>query len=168
MDKKGRRVKCCITGEIGSSSDFVKINGRYYKSQAVYDEHQKDMNFYHKSVDMISDLMGYKPGQVFPTIVAKRLKELQFYGNECLYNTLVANHETLEWYMNNKAFRNDIQRSAYLFAIIKNNINDEYKKINEKKKKEERIDNTYVETGNLEDIGTSVKGRDIGEFLEDK
>lgn len=162
-----RKVKCCVTGEIGSADDFVKIDGRYYKSQAVYDEHQKDMEYYHKSIDMISDLMGYKPGQVFPTIVGRRLKELQFYGNECLYNTIIDNYKTCEWYMSNKSFANDMQRSAYLFAIIKNNINDEYKKMTEKKNKKRHIENTYIETANLQDIGTSVKGRDIGEFLEE-
>lgn len=162
-----RKVKCCVTGEMGSSDDFVKIDGRYYKSQAVYDEYQKDMEYYHKSIDMISDLMGYKPGQVFPTIVCKRLKELQFYGNECLYNTIIDNYKTCEWYMSNKGFTNDMQKSAYLFAIIKNNINDEYKKMIEKKNKKRRIENTYIETANLQDIGTSVKGRDIGEFLEE-
>ena len=35
-----RPCKCAITGEKGTTDTFVKINGKYYKSQEIYDANQ--------------------------------------------------------------------------------------------------------------------------------
>ena len=35
-----KRVKCCVTKEIGDASDFVKVGDKYYKNQEVYKQHE--------------------------------------------------------------------------------------------------------------------------------
>lgn len=125
----GRRVKCQVTGEYGNSDDFVKVGSKYYKSQEVYDEFQRESELRRKIIHVISvDILGYESGQVFPTILVRRLKELNFYPNEVILETVQNLQDSLLWAMQNKDFRSDVNRIEYIFAAIKNHINDVYKR----------------------------------------
>jgi hypothetical protein len=123
-----RTCKCQITHEIGDVNTFIKIDGKYYKSQEIYDEYKKNANLHRIIVDtIVNDFLNYQKGQIFPTILTKKLKELEFYPNEVIFNTIKKNHDTIQYWMNTKDFNSDIGKISYIFAIIKGNINDIYK-----------------------------------------
>lgn len=167
-EKKGRKVKCCATGEYGTSLTFVKIDGHYYKDEFTYERYIEEKNYRKLTYDIIADYLGYQKGQIFPGVVYHRLKNLEFYGYKCIYQTFCIKKNDIEWALNHKDFRNDLGRIAYMFAIINNSINDVYKQMRTESRKQKLPESAdYIEEINLEDIGTSKKGRDISSFLED-
>lgn len=123
----GRRVVCRVTGEVGTSDTFVKINGKYYKSQEIYDDYCKEKNLRMKIIGKIYfDLLEYEPGQPFPTIAAKKLSELNFYSNEIILKTLESIIPSLKAIFRVKKFKDDNAKISYIFAALKNHINDIY------------------------------------------
>lgn len=86
-----RRVKCCVTKEIGDASDFIKVGGKYYKNQEVYRQHETKL----KVVEKIAKLLGYKDGVMAGStyaFVAKKIKESKLTIEE-LYNSLLEKEE---------------------------------------------------------------------------
>lgn len=168
-----RKVKCQVTGEYGSSDEFIKINGKYYKNQTVYDVWNKENEARKKVIDIISyDFLRYEHGQVFPTILTKKLKELEFYGYEVIEKTIEKCRSSIEYSMNTKTFKNDLNKISYIMAIVKNNINDVYRecvreeKIIEKQEKK-AINFEATDEQTIMNIGSKHKAKDISDFLED-
>ena len=63
-----RPCKCAITGEKGTTDTFVKINGKYYKSQEIYDADQKSKAKRKELIDYVCrEFLRYGNGQPFPT-----------------------------------------------------------------------------------------------------
>ena len=55
-----RPVKCFVTGEKGNSETFVKHDNHYYKSEQVYQDYIKEMEYRKKIIDLIVyDYMDY-------------------------------------------------------------------------------------------------------------
>lgn len=124
----GRRVKCHLTGEIGTSLTFYKApDGFYYKSEPVYQEKLHKTAIHKQLVNTLADVMMFDSSMVFPTIVLKKLKELSFYGDEIILATVEKCRDKIGYAMRTKEFQSEYQRCAYVMAIIKNNINDVYK-----------------------------------------
>ena len=74
-----RPCKCAITGEKGTTDTFVKINGKYYKSQEIYDTNQMKKAKRKELIDFVCrEFLGYGNGQPFPTSLPKKLNELSF------------------------------------------------------------------------------------------
>jgi hypothetical protein len=168
------RVKCQLTGEYGTSATFYKApNGKYYKSEEMYKAWEKEKDDRKYISEMIAtDFLGYVEGQVFPTFIFKKLKELEFYGYDIIKTTIERCRTSIEYAMSNKVFKNDNARISYIFAIIRNNINDIYKEhvINEKtiENQEKHVTNFEVtDEYAIMNIGSKQKAKDISEFLED-
>ena len=135
-----RRVRCQITKEYGTSDTFVKIGTKYYKSQEIYDKHHAEQKLQTQIVETIAyDFLGYEKGQEIPTVMFRKLKELDFYSKEVIIETLSEISDAVHYWMENKQFDSDFGRISYIFAIIKNKINDVYKV--HKHKKEGRTKN---------------------------
>lgn len=164
-----RIVKCQITHEVGNTDIFVKIGGKYYKSQEIYDNYKKQTELHKKIVDIIvNDFLDYQQGQIFPTMLLKKLKELDFYPNEVVLKTIENNHDNICYWMNKKEFSNDIGKISYIFAIIKNNINDIYKNWKRNQQIQTQENNTNIEVSlDIQEINTTQKGKDITAWLED-
>lgn len=162
-----RKCKCQITGEIGTTDTFVKINGKYYKSQEVYDQHKTKVEQYKKIINLIAeDFLNYDKNQVFPTLLTKKLKELEFYPNEVILKTIEKNYDTIKYWMMTKDFNNDIGRISYIFAIIKNNINDVYKmwkKDSDQKLLENKVNNDF----DFDIDNYKQKQKDLRKWLEE-
>ena len=171
--KIGRKVKCRLTGETGSSDDFIKIDGKYYKNQQVYDAWNKENEGRKKVIEIIAfDFLGYRQGQVFPTVLTKKLKELEFYGYDVILKTVEKSRSAIEYSMNTKDFSSDIHKISYIMAIIKNNINDVYREFQRTEKIIEKQESKTKELGTINDevmmsIGSKQKAKDISDFLED-
>ena len=138
-----RQCKCQITGEKGTTDIFYKAdNGKYYKSKEVYDIWNKENENRKKVIEKFAvDFLDYEPGQVFPTVLTKKLKELEFYGYDVINRTIDKTYDSIQYAIQHKDFKNDMGKISYIFANIKNNINDVYKQIvqEEKEKKSETI-----------------------------
>lgn len=119
------------------------------------------------------EFLDYVPGQVFPTILTKKLKELEFYGYDVINRTIDKSYDSIQYALRTKDFRNDVCKISYIFAIIKNNINDVYKQVLREEKIEEKqqrqVTNVeVVDEQTFANIGTKQKAKDISCFLEDE
>lgn len=162
-----RKVRCAVTKEYGTSDTFIKIGSKYYKSQQIYDEYEKEKSYRQKILDMISfDFLDYSPGQTFPTLIVKQLKQLDFYSKEVIYQTFLKCYDNIMYYLKNKDFKDDCAKIRYIFAIIKNNINDVYKA--DKIQKARKIEENRHEIADINRAGTIQKGRDISKWLEEE
>lgn len=125
-----RKVKCSITGAEGRSDEFIKIGMRYYASQAIYDT---DLMRKAKRKELVSfildDLLGREEGQVFPKLLAQKLKEFAFYPDEVILRTLRECSASLSYQFNQGGkFDNENNRIFYLFGALKNHIDDVYRR----------------------------------------
>ena len=163
-----RKVKCQITGEYGTSDVFYKAdNGKYYKSKELYDVWNKENEDRKHVIERFAiEFLDYVPGQVFPTILTKKLKELEFYGYDVINKTIDKSYDSIQYILRNKDFRNDVGKISYIFAIIKNNINDVYKQVvkEEKEQKREYDIDTSVD---IDSIQTTHTEKNITKWLED-
>ncbi|MEY8421981.1 hypothetical protein AALB52_04415 [Lachnospiraceae bacterium 38-14] len=169
-----RQCKCQITGETGTTDTFYKAdNGKYYKSKEVYDIWNKENENRKKVIEKFAiDFLDYEPGQVFPTVLTKKLKELEFYGYDVINRTIDKAYNSIQYSIQHKEFKNDIGKISYIFAIIKNNINDVYKQVlrEEKIKEKQKTQTDHFESiseSELMNIGSKRKAKDISEFLEE-
>lgn len=166
-----RRVKCIVTGEYGTSDVFIKRNGKYFKNESIYLEYKKQNEYWVKIIEKFCyEFLGYSKGQPFPTILPKRLKELDFYDNETIYNTICENEANIIYSLNTKEFNSDYSKICYVMAIIRNNIAQMWKKNmiarNEAKKAYQPIpSNTYLSLSDIQNPKQKVK--DISKYLED-
>lgn len=164
----GRKCKCHITGEVGTTDTFIKIGRYYYKSQEIYDKEQKRVEDYKALVDYICrEFMGYGDGQPFPPYLPKKLKELSYYDNEVILETFKQCHDTILYFLNTKVFANDSSKLSYMFAIVKNNIADVNTMFQHKKEQEVKARRISIEQVDLNELGTKQRGKDISSYLED-
>lgn len=163
-----RSCKCAITGERGTTDVFVKINGRYYKSQEIYDDAQQKKIKRKELIDYICrEFLGYGDGQPFPTSLPKKLNELSFYDDDVILETFKRCASDIHYQIEHKQFSAEYNKVAYIFAIIKNSIADINAEFQCKKKQENTIKATEIECGDLSSIGTKNRGKDISSFLND-
>ena len=183
-------VKCMATGVQGPRSQFYKApNNRYFQSEAVYQawlagrrrekakknkpapqkKPGRTTESYKKLCDTIADFIGYDPkgGQPMPTIVFRRLKELDFYSDEIIQQTLDENAKSIQWAMQNKKFEDDAGKCSYLMAIVRNNIGAVYRREKQKAenlvKEEKRADiDSMIDLSN---IGAVHKANDVSSLL---
>ena len=165
-----RQCKCQVTGEKGTTDTFYKAdNGKYYKSKEVYDIWNKENEDRKNVIEKFAiDFLDYEPGQVFPTVLTKKLKELEFYGYDVINRTIDKVYNSIQYAIQHKEFKSDVGKISYIFAIIKNNINDVYKRTVQQEK--EKKNRTVCEIDNeldIDNIQTNHKEKNIKKWLED-
>lgn len=163
-----RKVKCCITQEIGTNDTFIKIGTKYYKNQAVYDADLQRRTKRKELIDYIcKEFLGYGNGQPFPTSIPKKIKELSFYDDDIILETFKRYASNIHYQFEHKQFSGEYGKVSYIFAIIKNNIADVNAEIQRKKKQDKRTTKDKIECGDLSSIGTKDRGKDISSFLDE-
>lgn len=163
-----RQCKCQVTGEKGTTDTFYKAdNGKYYKSKEVYDIWNKENEDRKNVIERFAvDFLDYKPGQVFPTVLTKKLKELEFYGYDVINCTIDKAYNSIQYAIQHKEFKSDVGKISYIFAIIKNNINDVYKQVVQEEKRSETVCEIDNEV-DIDNIQTNHKEKNIKKWLED-
>lgn len=167
----GYKVKCAVTGEYGTSETFIKYNGRYFKNEKVLNEYKIQSEYWKKCIEKFSfDFLGYQPGQPFPTILPKRIKELSFYDNETIYRTMCVCENDILQAISNKEFDTDYAKIGYIMAIIKNRIAKVWKVVRQEQRNANRDyqpipHNIYASLAELQNPKQKVK--DISKFVED-
>lgn len=117
-----RRVRCSVTKESGDPTDFIKINGKYYKNQEVYEqfkaERELSENFYNK----IAKLLGYDNFRNFTGnsrgLLMKKIKDSKLTIRE-LYDSLIEKEEYINGLFGEiTEHTSDNNRVLGLFKII--------------------------------------------------
>ena len=163
-----RRCKCAITGEIGTTDTFVRINGRYYKSQQIYDAEQMRKAQRKELIDYICrEFLGYGNGQPFPTSLPIKLKELSFYDDSVILETFKQCASEIDYQLEHKQFASEYNKVAYIFGIVKSRIADVNAEIIRKKKQENFQKPINIECNDMSNVGTKIQGKDISSFLDD-
>ena len=99
----GRKVKCRITGEfIEQNIAYKASDGKYYKSQELYEEMQNNNLLRNSIVESIAyELLGYEAGQPFPTVIFRKLKEIEFYSMNEIFESFMNCKNSLIYQMEN-------------------------------------------------------------------
>ena len=164
----GRKVKCQITKEIGSSDTFYKAdNGLYYKSKELYEEYKTEAEYRRKIIDFFCiELLGYEKGCTFPTVLTKKLESLSAYSNKTIWATILYKEEDLRYWASVEGkFKNDFGKICYLFVIIVNSINEVQKMV---KAKENQLTSAVEIPPEIEDISNKTnQNKDISKWLEE-
>lgn len=183
-------VKCRATGAVGPRDEyFVAPNGWYFQSETVYqawmagrrkekakknkpkhyDKPGRTAESYKKLCNTIANLIGYDPngGQPMPTIIFRKLKELDWYSDEIIQLTFDEQRTAIQWAMTNKKFDSDMAKATYMMAIVRNNIGSVYRREQDKANKTTKQDSepdidTMIDLSN---IGTVHKGNDVSNLL---
>jgi hypothetical protein len=126
-----RKVKCRITGEVGTSDVFIKVDKYYYKSQDIYDAYIAEKELENKILDLVMlDILSYNSTSSNPSLIRKKLNELhENFSYEAIYETILAKSGVIKSTIKDKDFATQYQMIAYIFAIITNNISDIAKEI---------------------------------------
>lgn len=167
-----RHVKCYITGEQGTSDTFVKHDNHYYKSEKIYQDHIKEMDYRNKIIDIIVyDYLGFSKDIPFPTIINKRLNEIKHFGYETIYRTIQSEDTVIRRAIAEKQFDSAYLEMMYILAIIKNNIFKTWKIVlaekREERKQEEPITNTKLQ--DIQNVkNPKQKVKDISKYLEEE
>ncbi len=124
----GRIVKIWDMGTKGDMNDAYKApNGRYYSSKAAYEEIVKNSENRKKCIDFMMEILGYESQMKPNTYIFKLLKELEPFGYDVIYETMMKVSKDIAWALNTKQFINETAEIKYIFAIINNNVMDIYK-----------------------------------------
>lgn len=138
-----RQVKCMATGELGSNTEFYKApNGRYFKNESVYKEWTKKHGkksvkpkkegrtpeSYRKLYGALSTALGYNVGQPLPRVVMSKIKELDYYSDEVITETVIDCTDDIQWADKNRNFDTEYSRACYVMAIISNHVADTQKR----------------------------------------
>lgn len=165
----GRKVKCQVTNEIGNSSEFFKApNGKYYKTEQIYNKWKHEMNDRKECTNLICEYADYKDGEYAPTFLHKMLSDFgKKVGYDVLLETIKECDEEFRWANDNKEFNNEMGRLFYYKAIIGNKIVDVYKRQQWVKEQERTIKNTPIDAfTNSDNIGCPTGGgKDLSRLL---
>lgn len=117
------KVKCRYCGKkIDKSIAFSPIARRYYCNAEEYNKTMNNRQHINKIKLLLSELLEY---QVINTFVDKRISELsKNYSYEDIYNTIKELMLDLQFALISNDFQSENHKINYIFAIIKNNIND--------------------------------------------
>ena len=115
-----RMIKCCVTGDIGDSSSFYKVNNKWYKNEEIYREYTETKEFRQKIIIKIMELLGYDgciSGNL-GSIIGKQIKNNSLSCKE-LYESLIDKEEYIKEKIDNITFHSkDIEHIMAIFTII--------------------------------------------------
>ena len=163
-----RQVRCRDTGVLVSISDAWKApDGKYYSSQGAFEHIENEKKYRQKCLEELGNILGYHEGQKFPTVLAKKLKEYEYYGYNIVLQTIITKKSDIEYAIKCKEFASEYNKVAYIMAIITNSINDVKIKI-DKEQKMNRVSSGVIVPDDIEVINPSTEQnnvRDISKFL---
>lgn len=164
----GRTVRCQVTKEIGDSSEFFKApNGKYYKTEEIYNHWRHESEDRKKCIDLICEYADYK---IVPTYLNKIVADFgKKVGYDVLLDTIRECENEFLWANSNKEFNNEIGRLSYYKAIIGNRVVDVYKRHRLIKEQEKQMESVPIEAfENIDNVGCHTGGgKDLRYLLGD-
>lgn len=174
-----RRCKCQVCGNWGTTDTFYKVEkgsrNLYYCSEEEYLNWKKEDNTRIELLRYIcNEIWHYDDYRMLPRVLQKQINKMsEVYNYEVILLTVQEHKDTLKYWMNLEGkFNNEYGKSSYMMAIIKNKINEVYKKWKIKQKQQQKqhkpkIDITII-NGLQDDIQQEQEEKNgILEFLEE-
>lgn len=116
-----RRVRCCVTKELGNASEFIKADGKYFKNQEIYEKYKDEKDLTINIFKKFSELLGYEDGKIPGSvggIAMKKIKESKLTKQE-LYNSLLDKEDYIkELFGETSTHYYDPQRIFGIFKIV--------------------------------------------------
>lgn len=115
-----RRVRCCVTKELGNASEFIKIDGKYYKNQEIYEKYKDEKDLTISIFKKFSEILGYEDGKIPGSaggIVMKKIKDSKLTKQE-LYNSLLDKEDYIKELFGKTNNYYDQQRIFGIFKIV--------------------------------------------------
>lgn len=189
-------VKCMATGQRGPRDEYFKApNGRYFQSEAVYQEWiagrrtekaskkktsaavkskvGRTPESYEKICKTLGELIGYElggTGEPMPANIFKKLKGLDWYSDEIIQEALDRNFNSIKWALVNKNFTNPYSKASYMMAIVENKVSETYHMHLDQEKAAAQAENVSVDAQSyvdLSDAGPVRKNNDVSSLLGD-
>ena len=112
-----RLVRCCITKEMGNLGEngFVRINGKYYKSEEIYTQFGKEKEYKDKTFDFIKN--NFLKSDVADSYLGKKIKDIKI-QYEKIYNDLESKYEVIKSGIESNNIVGDYKIISYIFKII--------------------------------------------------
>lgn len=119
-----RKVKCRVTGEIGISEYFYKAsNGKYYKSEEIYNNYISEKKYYEKIFVLInSDILKNRDSFKAYPFIGKLIKESSLSSKE-IYNAILEQKEYLIEHLKNISNENYNAKIIFIFSIATKKLN---------------------------------------------
>lgn len=161
-----KKVTCAVTKEKGTEDTFYKApDDKWYKSKEIYEEYKFQTDCWKEILRRFEVYLDYEKGQPFPTLLTRKLKELKFYTNEVILETIKENEKSILWAIENKNFSSSQNKIFYIFAILSNNIADVNKRIkNERKAKPKKEIMSVVDI----EIVSNPEVKDLSNWLNEE
>ena len=173
------RCRCQICKKWGYTDKFYKVKrgsrNLYYCNEEEYLEWKKEDDMRIELLEFISDnIWYYDDYRMLPTVLQKQINKLaSIYNYEVILLTVKEFKDTLAYWMNlDGKFNNEYGKSSYMMAIVKNNINEIYKKWKIEKKNKEQENTPHIDIDIMNNLHTTTAKNDdidngILEFLEE-
>lgn len=164
----GKRVKCHITGEIGSSDTFIKIGSYYYKSQEIYDADKKKKQNRLALIDYVCrEFLNYEEGAPFSTFLPRKLQELKYYDDELILQAFKEQADTIRQRFDVMQFPNELNKISYMIGIVRNALPDALSRYRREEK--QRRQTLRTEEFSLSEMEQTPrkKGKDLSRWLEE-
>lgn len=112
-----RLVRCCVTKEVGNLCEggFVRINGKYYKSEEIYNQFGKEKEYRDKTFDLIKN--NFLKSDIADPYLGKKLKDIKI-SYKKLYTDLEAKYETIINGVKDNNIFGDYKIISYIFKAI--------------------------------------------------
>ena len=112
-----RRVRCCITKEMGNLGEngFVRINGKYYKSKEIYNQFGREKEYKDKTFDFIKS--NFLKCDTADAYLGKKIKDIKI-QYEKLHNDLESKYEEIKNGIKSNNIMGDYKVISYIFKII--------------------------------------------------
>ena len=116
--------------------------------------------------------LGFQDTKTFPKYMYIRISQLRRqYSYRAIYETILRNKNKLDYAFENKEFKNIEHKLNYIMVVIRNNIEEVQKEIEEKEKLTISKEKELLETRILESINEikragATKKKDFSDFLD--
>lgn len=174
-----RRCKCQVCGNWGTTDTFYRVEkgsrNLYYCNESEYLEWKKEKDIKIELLKFICDeIWHYDDYRMLPRVLQKQINKMaKIYNYEVILLTVQEHKDTLEYWMNLEGkFDNEYGKSSYMMAIIKNNINEVYKKWKIKQKQAQQQEKIQVDINIINDLQNNTQQKQeindgILDFLEE-
>lgn len=151
---------------------FKAPDGKYYSSEDAYNDiankKRKINEDRNRCINTIADVLGYDNAMPMPTITYKKMEELSSYGYDVIEETIKLNRNAIEWAIEHKTFKSEVNKIQYVFAIIQNNCKETLDIVRRQEKNKARNNVNDIDVNDTEMVVNRKQNvKDISKWLED-
>lgn len=171
------KCKCTLCGkETTTDKAFKTKKGSkniYWCNEEEFNKHQDKINERNKCLETIVRMIQVP--MLSPMMIKEINKIADFYDYVVIEKCFKEHEQNIKWFLDNNELSNEYGKARYIATIIKNNINNTYKKHIQEVKQMERLFEREKESIDVDIINMDIdnervitkKTNDISDFLFD-